>query len=392
MTATQPGSLPPRDQIRSYAHRVRRPEPLPTIEQIRVELAEFGIDHVGVASADVLAQARSAIHSRIDAGMHDGMGFTFRNPSRSTDPDQAVPGARSIIVAARSYLADRDPARPAASAGPHARVGRYAWVDHYAPLRTGLRSAARSIRRADHRAVAYADDNSMVDRAVAHRAGLGWFGKNANLLLPGAGSWFVLGSIITTAEYEPAAASVDDGCGTCRRCLDGCPTGAIVAPGVIDARRCLSWILQKPGTIPLVWREAIHDRIYGCDDCQDVCPISVRLGPRAAIDLDTAIDGGVGAWVDALALLDADDDWITERYAHWYVADRDYRWLRRNAIVVVGNVADPTDRRVRRVLDRFRAGDDGLLAEHAAWAIERLDGRHIDLRHGPQHESEPAAL
>jgi epoxyqueuosine reductase len=355
--------------------RVRRTEPLPTIEQIRLDLAEYGIHHVGVASADVLTEARAAIHSRIDAGLHDGMGFTFRNPERSTDPDRAVRGARSVIVAARSYLTDREPDHPPALAGPHARVGRYAWVDQYAPLRAGLRSVARSIRRAEHRAVAYADDNSMVDRAIAHRAGLGWFGKNANLLLPGAGSWFVLGSIVTTAEYERAEQPVDDGCGTCRRCLDGCPTGAIIAPGVIDAGRCLSWILQKPGSIPLEWRVAVHDRIYGCDDCQDVCPISVRLGPRAAIDLDDDAGAGHGAWVDAVALLDADDEWIIERYGHWYVADRDYRWLRRNAIVVIGNIGDPADRCVRSTLDRYRAGDDELLAEHASWAIGRLDDR-----------------
>ena len=90
----------------------------------------------------------------------------------------------------------------------------------------------------------------------------------------------MLGSIVTTADYQPSSTPVGDGCGTCRKCLDGCPTEAIVAPGVIDARRCLSWVLQKPGTIPLAFREQIHDRIYGCDDCQDVCPISVRLGPR----------------------------------------------------------------------------------------------------------------
>ncbi len=366
-----------RGGIGSYARgvRLRRTEPLPSIEQIRLDLAEFGIEHVGVASADVLDVARSAIHSRIDAGLHDGMGFTFRNPERSTDPRRAVPGATSVIVAARSYLTDRDPAPPSPTANPHARVGRYAWVDHYAPLRAGLRSVARSIRRADHRAVAYADDNSMVDRAIAHRAGLGWFGKNANLLLPGAGSWFVLGSIVTTAGYEPAASPTDDGCGTCRRCVDGCPTAAIVAPGVIDAGRCLSWILQKPGSIPHQWRAVIHDRIYGCDDCQDVCPISVRLGPRTAIDLHDDAGGGGGAWVDALALLDADDEWITQRYGHWYVADRDYRWLRRNAIIVIGNVGDPTDRYVRSMLDRYRAGDDQLLAEHARWAAERLDDR-----------------
>jgi epoxyqueuosine reductase len=299
------------------------------------------------------------------------MGFTYRDPDRSTDPTRAVAGARSVIVAARPYLTDVDPVRPTAAEGPHARVGRYAWVDHYAPLRGALRDVCRRIRRADHRAVAFADDNSIVDRAVAHRAGLGWYGKNANLLLPGAGSWYVLGSIVTTAWYEPAAEPVADGCGTCRRCIDDCPTGAIIAPGVIDARRCLSWVLQKPGTIPEEYRAPIADRIYGCDDCQDACPISVRLGPRQAIELDARAD----AWVDAVELLDADDDWIEQRYGHWYIADREVRWVRRNALIVIGNVGDPADRRVRRVVDQYRSGIDPILAEHATWAASRLRQR-----------------
>ena len=260
---------------------------------------------------------------------------------------QAVRNARSVIVAAKPYLTDDDPPRPDRAAGPQARVGRYAWVDHYAPLRTALRDVAKRIRRADHRAVAFADDNSIVDRAVAHRAGLGWYGKNANLLLPGAGSWFVLGSIVTTAEYEPSPGPASDGCGSCVRCIDACPTDAIVAPGVIDANRCISWILQKPGSIPDRYRTAIGDRIYGCDDCQDACPISVRLGRRNTIELDERAD----AWVDAIELLDADDQWIDDRYGHWYVTNREFRWVRRNALVVIGNVADPADGRVQRVVD-----------------------------------------
>ena len=347
---------------------MRRPDPLPTIDEIRALLREDGIGHVGVATADVLSVARRALHERREAGLHADMGFTYRNPDRSTDPARAVPGARSVIVAARSYLTDDDPLRPA---GPQARVGRYAWTDHYAPLRRALRSVCTRIRRADERAVAFADDNSIVDRAVAHRAGLGWYGKNANLLLPGAGSWFVLGCIVTTADYAPDPGPVADGCGTCVRCIEACPTGAIVAPGVIDAGRCLSWILQRPGTIPLEYRVAIGDRIYGCDDCQDACPISVRLGRRETIPLD----GEAGAWVDALALLDADDAWIEQRCGHWYVAGREVRWLRRNALVILGNVGDPADRCVRDVLDRYRAGIDPILADHASWALARLDER-----------------
>ncbi len=316
---------------------VRRPDPLPSIDDVRSQLTDDGITHVGVTTADVLAEARVELFRRRDAGLHGDMGFTYRDPERSTDPLRAVEGARSVIVAAKPYLTDDDPPHPDDAAGPHARVGRYAWIDHYAPLRVALREVAKRIRRADHRAVAFADDNSIVDRAVAHRAGLGWYGKNANLLLPGAGSWFVLGSIVTTAEYEPTPGPAVDGCGTCTRCIDECPTGAIIAPGVIDANRCISWILQKPGSIPDEYRRAIGDRIYGCDDCQDACPISVRLGRRNTIELDDRAD----AWVDAIELLDADDDWIDARYGHWYVTNREFRWVRRNALIVIGNVGTP---------------------------------------------------
>ena len=280
---------------------MRRPDPLPTWEELGALAAEHGITRLGVAPATVLEPTRVELHRRRDAGLHAGMGFTYRDPDRATDPDRAVAGARSVVVGARPYLADDEPPRPT---GPAARVGRYAWVDHYTPLRTGLRELARRIKAADERAVVFADDNSIVDRAVAHRAGLGWFGKNANLLLPGAGSWFVLGCIVTTAEY-PVATPVPDACGTCRRCLDGCPTGAIVSPGVVDANRCLAWILQRPGSIPTGYREAIGDRIYGCDDCQEVCPPTVRLGERHRVHVGD--DGELQAWVDVLELLDADD-------------------------------------------------------------------------------------
>jgi epoxyqueuosine reductase len=350
---------------------VRQPDPLPSLEEIAALLARVDVRHVGVAAAGILEETRANLLERKAAGLHDEMGFTYRNPDRSTDPELAVAGALSIIVAARPYLTDRDPVSPPVDHGPHARVGRYAWVDHYAPLRAGLWEVARRIRRAGHRAVAYADDNSIVDRAVAHRAGLGWYGKNTNLLLPGAGSFFVLGCVVTTAEYEPATEPVDDACGSCVKCIEGCPTGAIIEPGVIDAAKCLSWILQKPGPIAPELRTAVHDRIYGCDDCQDVCPIAVRLGPRNTV----ALTDDAEAWVDAIRLLDADDDEIERRYGRWYIAGREMRWLRRNALIVIGNVGDPSDRRVRAVVDHYRSHDDPILAEHADWANDRLDAR-----------------
>jgi epoxyqueuosine reductase len=343
---------------------MRRLEPLPTFGELTDHARRHGIEHLGVAPADVLERARAALHERKASGLHADMQFTYRNPDRSTDPRRAVPGARSIIVAARPYLADEHPPRPE---GAQARVARYAWVDHYEPLRTGLREIARRLRRSGERAVAYADDNAIVDREVAYLGGLGWFGKNANLLVPGAGSFFVLGCIITTADY-PVSTPVADGCGSCRRCLDGCPTGAIVAPGVVDANRCLAWLVQQPGTFPVEYRTALGDRLYGCDDCQEVCPPTVRLGTRHTVHLGER----ARAWVDVLDLLDASDEELIARHGAWYLADRDPRWWRRNALIVLGNTGDPGDDRIRRTIERYRGHIDPILSEHAEWAAQQL--------------------
>jgi epoxyqueuosine reductase len=348
----------------------RRADPLPTWGEVATIAERHSITRIGVAGADLLDRARTELHRRKAAGLHADMGFTYRNPDRSTDPQRAVAGAKSIIAAARPYRAQSEPERPP---GAQARVARYAWVDHYTPLRLGLREIAHRIRRAGHRAVVFADDNSIVDREVAYRAGLGWFGKNANILLPGAGSFFVLGCIVTTAEFEPAvpAEPVGDGCGTCHRCIEGCPTGAIVAPGVVDANRCLAWLVQRPGTFPHEFREALGDRLYGCDDCQEVCPPSQRLGGRHRVDL-TGVDEPTQAWVDVLDLLDASDERLIERHGRWYLANRDPVWWRRNALIVLGNVGDPGDARTAHTLERYRHHPDPILREHADWAAARL--------------------
>jgi epoxyqueuosine reductase len=292
------------------------------------------------------------------------MQFTFRNPARSTDPQRSVPDARAVFVAARPYLLDDVPRPP----GAQARVARYAWVDHYAPLRGALAAVARQLRADGHRAVAFVDDNSIVDREVAYLAGIGWFGKNANLLLPGAGSWFVLGSVVTTAALPVHGQPVADGCGSCQRCIDVCPTKAIIEPGVIDANRCLAWVLQKPGTIPSALRESVGDRIYGCDDCQDVCPPTIRFGPTRR----AAAQPAAKAWVAVLELLNCSDAELLARWSPWYLADRDPRWIRRNALVVLGNIGDPKHQDVQSVLSAYLDDDDPVLREHAEWAARRL--------------------
>jgi epoxyqueuosine reductase len=286
------------------------------------------------------------------------MSFTYRNPDRSTDPERSLAGAKSIVVGARSYP-------PPASAHEGARVAAYADDDHYSRLRAALAVVADRLREEGWAAVVLVDDNALVDREAAYRAGLGWYGKSTNLLLPGQGSWFVLGSVITTAPLVVDEGPVDDGCGSCRRCIDGCPTGAIVAPGIVDARRCLAWLLQARGDFPEEFRVALGDRIYGCDECQEVCPPNRRaaVGPAAS------------SGVDVIELLASDDEALLARHGRWYIPDRDPRYLRRNALVVLGNTATAGDRRAADTIERYRNDPDPMLRSHARWAAERVAAR-----------------
>ena len=340
---------------------------------------DAGLDAVGFCLATPFVQARTTIESRKAAGLHAGMGFTFRQPAYSTTPTMALREARAIVVGALAYRRREVAAMaPSVEVEPIGRVAAYAWEEYYAPLKMALGAISARLRADGRRTRVVVDDNALVDRAAAMRAGLGWQGKNANVLLVGRGSWFVLGSVLTDAglvEVDPAP--VADGCGTCSRCIDACPTAAIISSGVLDARRCLSWLLQAPGIFPREYRVALGDRIYGCDDCQEVCPPN-RLEDRR----DHAAAGpDAHAFVSLLAMLEDDDARLLARHGRWYIAGRDPRWLRRNALLVLANTADaldaPTTERVRRALARYLGGADHMLAAHAVWAARRLG--HADL-------------
>jgi epoxyqueuosine reductase len=351
-------------------------------DELRAVGGAAGLDRVGIASAEPFASTRRHLEERKAAGLAGSMEFTYRNPARATDPAATLPGVRSLVVGARSY--DREPPESADPGRPSARVARYATHDHYGALRAGLDAVAGRLTADGWTARVVLDDNALVDRAAAHRAGLGWYGKNANVLVPGIGSWVVLGSVLTDAPLPVAAAPVADGCGSCRRCLDGCPTGAIVAPGVVDARRCLAWLVQAEGVFPAEHRVALGDRIYGCDDCQEVCPpsrrtpagshrtdgerpVDVRSGPEVPPGPDPSADR-----VDLLDLLAADDATLLARHGRWYIPRRQPRYLRRNALVALGNAAALDQPGVAAALDRALADTEPLVRAHAVWAARRL--------------------
>ena len=339
-------------------------------DEVRRIGRESGLDRVGICDAAPFTETRRVIEERRERGLSGGMQFTYRNPARSTDPSATVPDARALVVGARSYR--RVPPEPGGDTpGPHARVARYSWIDHYEPLRRALGAMAERLADDGWKARVLADDNALVDRAAAARAGIGWYGKNANLLIPGAGSWFVLGSVVTNAPIAPAriVPAVPDGCGTCRRCIGDCPTGALVGPGELDARRCLAWLLQAPGVFPLEYRPALGDRLYGCDECQERCPVNRRAERSSSA---APAEAGTQDRLAVLEVLGSGDAELQALVGRWYIPGRELRYVRRNALVVLGNTGRADDPAVLATLRRFLADPDPLLRAHAVWAAGRV--------------------
>ena len=222
--------------------------------------------------------------------------------------------------------------------------------------------AAGILAEEGYRTAVLADNSRLVDRAAAVRAGIGWWGKNTMVLAPGQGPWMLLGSVVTDAPL-PCDRPMSRTCGTCQACLPACPTGALVAPGVLDARLCLAYWLQAPGVIPRSLRAAMEDRFYGCDDCLDACPPATF-----ALKATTAERGRV----DLVEVLTMADDALLQRFGRFYVPRHDPDILRRNALVALGNSGADVH---LDLLDRYLAHPNPLLRIHAAWAIGRIGGR-----------------
>ncbi len=388
MTGRQPSTALERSAIISWAVvreandiQRRLPATLAALSDQLVQIGQAaGLSAVGFTSTKPFLDTREAIFDRIERGFQSTMAFTFSKPERSTTPTQLLKHAETLIVGAWGYRREDIPSPvdellkgdEFLKVDEVGRVARYQWIDHYALLRAALEVIATRLRTEGWRARVVLDDNALVDRAAAHRAGLGWFGKNANLLLPELGSWFVLGSVVTDAPFDVTDTPVDDGCGTCNRCIPACPTGAIVAPGVIDANRCLAWIVQAPGDIDESLRVAMHDRIYGCDDCQDVCPEN-RKADRATSPAPAELDAE--PWVSLLNMLQASDAELLGAFGRWYLPNRNPDILRRNAAVALGNVGDPTSAQVTDALHTAQRDGSEMVVRHATWALARLTHR-----------------
>jgi epoxyqueuosine reductase len=320
---------------------------------------ELGIDVVGAAPVEPYEETERHIRERRERGLFARMRFTMAQPEVSCHPETLLQDARTVVSAALSYYVPGPEPEPG-----QGRLPRYTWRDAYAELREKLDALGTRIG-GDYRVLV--DENQHVDREGAARAGVGFYGKNTVLITRKFGSWVVLGTVVTGAEIEASAPLALD-CGSCTRCIEACPTGALDEPGVLDSTRCLSYWTQAPGSIPEEYRADLGAQVYGCDICQDVCPWNRGVEKRRAGE---PLPGEAEPVVSLLDWLEAPAEDLRTRYDRLYFPRNDARYLRRNALVAAGNSGDSS---LSEAVDRYRDDPDELLREHALWAAGRLSG------------------
>jgi epoxyqueuosine reductase len=324
---------------------------------------ELELDVVGAARASAYEATERHIRERKARGLFADMRFTMAQPDVSCHPETLLEGARTVVSAAYCYYAPE----PAVEQG-EGRLARYTWHDGYAVLRERLDELGRRLG-GEYRVLV--DANQHVDREAAARSGVGFYGKNTMLITKRHGSWVVLGTLVTTAVVE-ATPPLGLDCGSCTLCIEACPTGALDEPGLVDSTKCLSYWTQAPTSIPEDYRVDLGAQVYGCDICQDVCPWNRGVEKRRAAD---PLPSDAEPHVRLVDWLRDDGEALTHRYARLYVPKNDPRYLRRNALVALGNTGGIAD---LPLAEPFLASEDELLREQAEWTVGRIEGRAAD--------------
>jgi epoxyqueuosine reductase len=337
-------------------------------ERIKAQAFGLGFDLAGVTRLGP-ADTAQAFDEWIARGYAGDMHYLPRWADKRRDTRLPFPGTVSAIVVAMDY-GGRTPSGP---------VARYARGDDYHDVMTAKLNAlhewiAAQIGQPVH-GKAYVDTGPLLERDLARRAGLGWFGKNTNLLNPEIGSFFFLGALLVDLDLQPDEPFEADRCGTCTRCLEACPTNAILEPRLLDATRCISYLtIELKGEIPEDLREPMGALLYGCDICQDVCPWNVSfaqpLGDPAFAPREAIADKD--ARTLAREILGMTQPEFSAAFKGSPMKRAKLRGLKRNAAVVLGNVGSEED---IDVLTRARDDEEPLAREHAAWALGRLTAR-----------------
>jgi epoxyqueuosine reductase len=355
-------------------------DPAALASRAKAQAAELGFTLVGVTTAAPFEADLAHTLRWLDQGRNAGLGWMTEARARlACQPDELLPGARSLVVVGAAY-GGADPAPPEREqAGPRGHVARYArGADYHDVMKARLDSLAAFVREAGGegaRTRVFVDSSPLPERAAAVRAGLGFVGKNTNLLTARAGSWLLLGALLTTVSLAPDA-PVERDCGRCRLCLDACPTGALPEPFVLDANRCISYLtIEHRGPIPHDLRAGIGGHVFGCDVCQEVCPWNrADRGPGWPEFSSQEVDVALPLLSDLLAL---DDAAFRERYRRTPLWRTKRRGLLRNAAVALGNAGDEAG---LPALAAALGDPEPLVRGHAAWAIGQIGaaaGREI---------------
>lgn len=339
---------------------------------IKEEALALGFDLVGIAPAGPFEETEARLLEHIEQGHIAGLAwFTKERAAFSSDPANLLPGVRSIISLGVSYL--QDSPEPADTGNPRGRVARYAWgQDYHEVLKAKMQALFEMIKAhtGAEEARLLVDTARIVDRAVAQRAGLGFFGKNTNLINKKFGSYFFAAEILTDLEldYDPPAHGT---CGRCTRCLDACPTDAILAPGTVYNDRCISFLtIELKGSIPPELRPGMGEWIFGCDICQEVCPYNKKATPGnhaefAPTDFeDTAPD--LLGWLR----LTEQEETFKQKFRGTPLTRPKRAGLRRNIAVALGNKGGPEA--LPALQEALATETDPVVREHLEWAISRL--------------------
>lgn len=359
------------------------PVPLPLIptptrrqqltRRVKQRAREAGLTVAAITTADTFPETLAVLKERIAAGYLDGLDwFTEERAEASCDPRLLMERVGSIVSVGIAYWG-MEPGKPQDGV-PRGRISRYArGADYHKLLPDRLRSLHAMIEADVGHAVEarfLTDHARIVDRAVAARAGLGWYGKNACIIVPGHGSWLMLGELLLDLDLEPDA-PLDRDCGRCQICLDRCPTGAIVAPYTIDAPACLSYqTIENQGAIPRHLRPQLGDWVFGCDICQEVCPYTgaAQDAPDPAF-LPRDVEN---AYPSLHALLAMSAHTFRQRYRGTAVLRAKRAGLARNAAVALGNIGTEAD--ARPLITALLGHDAPLVRGHVAWALGRIGG------------------
>ncbi len=331
-----------------------------------------GFDVVGITSADPFAGLEDLLVQRIQHGYMGGLSwFTTERAQVASDVRQIIPSALSILSLALSYASPLQP-EPSTPGRPRGRVARYAWGrDYHRVVKERTVALIEQLRqRYGHREAqrGWSDTQRVVDRAVAQRAGVGWYGSNTCILTKQHGSYVVLAEVVTDLPLVPDR-PLRTTCGSCTLCMPACPTGALPQPGLLDVRRCISyWTIEHRGAIDRAMRPLMGAWIFGCDLCQEVCPVN-RNVPTSTVT-DFAPEHGIGPSPELLPILSLSPEAFSVRFAGTPIKRAKRIGLLRNVCVALGNGGDDTA--ITPLCGVLESEPDAIIRQHSAWALSRL--------------------